>query len=202
MRAVARLGRFSILVAVLALVVLAGAQQTGAAQSSGPPAPGAAAKNPVVPGAVARVASADITRAVLEAPIRFLSSDLLEGRGPATRGDQITRLYLQTRLEGMGYKPAFPNGEWQQPFDIAGIRSQMPQIWSFQGKNERADLAWRRDYIATSGEQSERVSVNDAELVFVGSAPGTTRSIPPFLPDALPRTSTSTAATSSAAHAK
>jgi Zn-dependent M28 family amino/carboxypeptidase len=168
MRAAAQLGRFSILVAVVALVVLAGARQTGAAQNSDPPAPGAAAKNPVVPAAVARVAGAYITRAVLEAPIRFLSSDLLEGRGPATRADQITRLYLQTRLEGMGYQPAFPHGQWQQPFDIVGIRSQMPQTWSFQGKSGHTDLQWRQDYIATSGEQSERESVNDAELVFVG----------------------------------
>ncbi|HEY4747129.1 MAG TPA: M28 family peptidase, partial [Steroidobacteraceae bacterium] len=108
------------------------------------------------------------TRVALEAPIRFLSSDLLEGRGPATRGDQLTRLYLQTRLEGMGYRPAFGTGTWQQPFDIVGIRSQMPKSWSFQGRNARVDLVWRDDYIAVSGLQSESVALDDAELVFVG----------------------------------
>src|SRR5262249_36302232 len=121
-----------------------------------------------VPPAVAQSAHAFITRASLEAPIRFLSSDLLEGRGPGTRADQLTRLYLQTRLEGMGYQPAFANGSWQQSFDIVGIRSQMPRSWSFQGKSERIDLAWREDYIAASGLQSETVKVEDAELVFVG----------------------------------
>ena len=67
-----------------------------------------------------------ITRQSLEAPIRFLSSDELEGRGPATRGDQLTRLYLSTALEGLGYQPAFPNGQWQQPFAVVGIKAQMP----------------------------------------------------------------------------
>lgn len=121
-----------------------------------------------VPPAVEQSAGRHITRAALEAPIRFLSSDLLEGRGPATRADQLTRLYLQTRLEGMGYQGAFGNGEWQQPFDIVGIRSQLPRTWSFQGTRGGVDLAWRDDYIATSGVQSENVSIEGAELVFVG----------------------------------
>jgi Zn-dependent M28 family amino/carboxypeptidase len=121
-----------------------------------------------LPGAVEQAARSYITRASLEAPIRFLSSDLLEGRGPATRGDQLARLYLQTRLEGMGYQPAFANGAWQQPFDIVGIRGQFPSSWSFQGRGERVDLAWRDDYIAASGVQSDSVSIEDAELVFVG----------------------------------
>ena len=128
----------------------------------------AVAQSPAVPDAVEQVAHSYITRGALEAPIRFLSSDLLEGRGPATRADQLTRLYLQTRLEGMGYRPAFGTGTWQQPFDIVGIRSQMPKSWSFQGRNARVDLVWRDDYIAVSGLQSESVALDDAELVFVG----------------------------------
>ena len=128
----------------------------------------AVAQSPAIPDAVEQVARSYITRAALEAPIRFLSSDLLEGRGPATRGDQLTRLYLQTRLEGMGYRAAFGTGAWQQPFDIVGIKSQLPKSWSFQGRNARVDLLWRDDYIAVSGLQSESVALDDAELVFVG----------------------------------
>jgi Zn-dependent M28 family amino/carboxypeptidase len=122
----------------------------------------------VVPPAVEQAARTQITRAALEAPIRFLASDLLEGRGPGTRADQVARLYLQTRLEGMGFEPAFAHGEWQQPFDIVGIRTQLPHTWSFQGKNGHAELTLRDDYIGTSGVQSENVSIEDAELVFVG----------------------------------
>jgi Zn-dependent M28 family amino/carboxypeptidase len=121
-----------------------------------------------VPPPVSQAAQTYITRGALEATIRFLSSDLLEGRGPATRGDQLARLYLQTRLEGIGYQPAFANGAWQQPFDIVGIKGQFPKSWSFQGKGGHVDLAWRDDYIAVSGLQQDQVSVNDAELVFVG----------------------------------
>jgi Zn-dependent M28 family amino/carboxypeptidase len=127
-----------------------------------------AAQAAPVPNTVEQAASTHITRAALEAPILFLSSDLLEGRGPATRGDELTRLYLQTRLAGMGYEPAFANSAWQQPFAIVGMKAQFPQTWSFQGAGGRVELAWRGDYIAVSGLQSENVSVENAELVFVG----------------------------------
>jgi Zn-dependent M28 family amino/carboxypeptidase len=128
----------------------------------------AAADTAPVPKAVQDVARADITRASLEAPIRFLASDLLEGRGPGTRGDELARLYLQTRLEGLGYQPAFAAGAWQQPFDIVGIKGSFPRSWSFRGKSGNVELAWRTDYVAVSGVQQASVSVPDAELVFVG----------------------------------
>src|SRR5262252_5587659 len=118
----------------------------------------AQAQNPLLPAGVEQAAHSYITRATLEAAIRFLSSDLLEGRGPATRGDELARLYLQTRLEGMGYQPAFANGAWQQPFDIVGLKGQFPKSWSFQGRSARVDLSWREDYIAVSGVQKECVS--------------------------------------------
>ena len=150
MIAVSGMGRFAVFAAVFAL------------------AGSALAQSPPLADAVQQAAHRDITRAALAGPIRFLSSDLLEGRGPGTRGDQLARLYLQTRLEGMGYQAAFANGAWQQPFDIVGIKGQFPKSWSFQGRGQRLDLAWREDYIAVSGVQQESVAIDDAELVFVG----------------------------------
>jgi Zn-dependent M28 family amino/carboxypeptidase len=128
----------------------------------------ALAQDAPLPKDVEQAAHSYITRAALEAPIRFLSSDLLEGRGPATRGDELARLYLQTRLEGMGYKPAFANDAWQQPFDIVGLKGQFPKSWTFQSKAAPVDLAWRDDYVAFSGLQKDSVAIKDAELVFVG----------------------------------
>ncbi len=58
----------------------------------------------------AREAAARITPAVLRAPIAFLADDLLEGRGPATRGDRLTRLYIASQLEAQGLRTRRPGG--------------------------------------------------------------------------------------------
>ena len=128
----------------------------------------AAAQTAVVPPAVQRVAAENITRSAIEAPIRYLADDLLEGRGPATRGDVLARLYLATQLKLLGYEPGGPDGSYQQPFNIVGTNAKMPEVWTFRTKNQNVDLKWSTDYIAGSGVQSEHGEINDAELVFVG----------------------------------
>jgi Zn-dependent M28 family amino/carboxypeptidase len=121
-----------------------------------------------IPAAVDAVAKRELTPAVFSAPVRFLAHDLLEGRGPATRGDALARLYIATQLEQLGYLPGGENGGWEQPFDIVGVTAQLPKTWSFTGKGGNVDFAWSTDYIAGSGVQTEKAGIKDAELVFVG----------------------------------
>jgi Zn-dependent M28 family amino/carboxypeptidase len=108
-----------------------------------------------------------IDRAGLEAPVRFLSDDLLEGRGPASRGDELARLYIAHELQELGLTPAFGDS-WQQPFDIVGINAEMPESWSFRGKGGEVSFARRSDFIVAGGRQSESATVANAELVFIG----------------------------------
>lgn len=112
--------------------------------------------------------AARIDKATLEAPIRFLADDLLEGRGPASRGDRLTQLYLASTLQLLGFAPGGENGSYLQPFEVVSVNAEMPASWSF-GKNGNTVLLARRDeYVAFSGVQQETASVSDAELVFVG----------------------------------
>jgi Zn-dependent M28 family amino/carboxypeptidase len=148
--------RTAILSLVLALGTHAAAQAEPAASAA-------------VPAPLEKAAHAAITQAALAGPIRFLASDLLEGRGPGTRSDELARLYLQTQLEALGFQPAFADGAWQQPFDIVGLTASFPKSWTFNSAGGgKLELAWRNDYIATSGVQQEQVSLSNAELVFVG----------------------------------
>ena len=71
-------------------------------------------------------AARQIRPEVIRAHVRFLASDLLEGRGPATRGDRLAEEYVATRMETLGLEPAAPGGGWLQPFDVIGITSQAP----------------------------------------------------------------------------
>ncbi len=121
-----------------------------------------------IPDTVAKAAQAKITRDTLRAPIRILASDEFEGRGPATRGDALARLYLSTELETMGLKPGGEAGGWEQGFDIVGVKAKLPASWEFATKGGSVSLKLRDDYIAGSGVQTPTASIKDAQLVFVG----------------------------------
>jgi Zn-dependent M28 family amino/carboxypeptidase len=122
---------------------------------------------PMPEGAAA--AAATIDQPVLESHIRFLADDLLEGRGPASRGDQLTQLYLSTQLKSLGYQPGAPEGGWTQPFDIVGVTTTAPATWNFRTSDgSQVSLARREDFVVNSGVQAERAVLDDAELVFVG----------------------------------
>src|SRR5690349_631997 len=109
-----------------------------------------------------------IDRSSLEAPIRYLADDLLEGRGPGSRGDELARLYLASTLELLGFQPGGPNGSWQQPFEIVGITSEPPKTWEFRAGGKTVPLKYWDEFIASSGVQKDRSVLDNAELVFVG----------------------------------
>src|SRR5688572_26435182 len=107
-----------------------------------------------------------ITTARLRAHIRYLSSDLLEGRGPATRGDSLAQAYIAAQMEEAGLLPGAPDETFFQPFDIVGISSRAPERFSVGGSDGKTELKLREDFMAVSGVQSEEARVDDAELVF------------------------------------
>src|SRR5689334_10086719 len=121
-----------------------------------------------IPDSVQAVAKAQITAGALESHIRFLASDALEGRGPATRGDALARLYLTSELQSLGYLPGGDKGGWEQTVDVVGTTAQLPAVWSFTGKGGNVDLKLSDDYIAGSGVQTPSANIKDAGVVFVG----------------------------------
>jgi Zn-dependent M28 family amino/carboxypeptidase len=156
--------------AVLLLAAAAAPAPTAApAKGDAPAAPAKSTAGSALslPAGAERAAKA-INRGSLEAPIRFLADDLLEGRGPASRGDETSRLYLATTLESLGYQPGGPGGAWQQPFDIVGVQATMPDTWDFKAGGESVSLKRSDEYIAASGVQSEKAEIGNAPLVFVG----------------------------------
>jgi Zn-dependent M28 family amino/carboxypeptidase len=113
-------------------------------------------------------ASSAITGDLLRAHIGFLSSDLLEGRGPATRGDQLAEAYIRSQLEGLSLRPGAPDGGWIQKVPLVGIRrtSSEPAIFkSFRGTSSGV---LGENFIAVSGVQKPESRIDAAEIVFVG----------------------------------
>jgi hypothetical protein len=115
-----------------------------------------------------KAAAARITPELLRSHVRFLSDDLLEGRGPATRGDRLAQRYIATQMEALGLQPGAPDGTWYQPFDIVGVTSHSPETLTARKDGQSVDLKYHQDFIAVSGVDRPEARLADAEIVFVG----------------------------------
>ena len=80
--------------------------------------------------------------------IRTLSSDEFEGRGPGTRGEDLTVRYLVDQFQKLGLKPGNPDGSFIQKVPLMGISSE--STVSIQTGGKKLELALPGDAIATS----------------------------------------------------
>ena len=105
---------------------------------------------------------------VFQSHLKFLASDLLEGRAPATRGDAVTEKYLVSQLQLLGLEPGGENGTYFQQFPILGTTANhsMELVARRGAKEER--FKFREEFVGFSGTQDEDVDVTNAEIVFVG----------------------------------
>ena len=65
-----------------------------------------------------------VDTAAMDAHLRFLSNDLLEGRAPATRGGRIAAEYIAAQFEALGLEPAGTNATYFQPIALVGMTPQ------------------------------------------------------------------------------
>ena len=113
-------------------------------------------------------AASVIDEAALRGHIRFLADDLLEGRGPGSRGDGITQLYLSTQFQSLGLLPAAADGGWLQPVPLVGVKTEAPPEVTFRRGDETVSLRSVDDFMSNIGSPKTEASIEDAELVFVG----------------------------------
>ena len=123
---------------------------------------------PVMLTAPERAAARTINADLLRGHIRFLSSDLLGGRGPATPGDRLAQQYIAAQMEAAGLQPGAPGGGWLQPLDIVGITSHNPDVATVSKGGDKVDLKYKDDYIAFSGVAAPEARLENTEVVFVG----------------------------------
>jgi Zn-dependent M28 family amino/carboxypeptidase len=119
----------------------------------------------------AKTIAGRIDEDALHGHLKFLADDLLEGRGPGSKGDAIAQLYLETQFRSMGLKPLASLGSYKQTFPILGLTSNADKVWNFEptkSSSGKLSLKHFEDFIAVAGNPSQKISINKAELVFVG----------------------------------
>ena len=104
----------------------------------------------------------------LRGHIRFLASDLLEGRGPGSRGDELAQHYIAAQFESLGLKPILPDNSWFQSVPLVGVTARVPDTVTFRQGQQSLALKRHDDYVFSSGNAQPEVAIDNAEIVFVG----------------------------------
>ena len=104
----------------------------------------------------------------LRAHVRFLSHDLLEGRGTGQRGGDIAAEYIATQFWLDGLKAAGDNGSFFQKVPLVGNTLAPETTFEFvPNKGEALRLKPLDEYVAFDETQNSSNDI-DAEIVYVG----------------------------------
>jgi len=100
--------------------------------------------------------------------VRYLSHDLLEGRGTGQRGGDLAAEYIATQFAEYGLKPAGDHGSYMQKVPLVGITTLPETQFSLVPKQgEPMNLKPLDEYVAFDQTQQPQSEV-DADIVFVG----------------------------------
>ncbi|MBV8632740.1 MAG: M28 family peptidase [Silvibacterium sp.] len=117
----------------------------------------------------ARQAAASIDPEKIRAHVRFLADDLLEGRGPGTRGGDLAAKYIGTQFALYGLQPAGDHGTYYQKVPLYAVHTIDDQTrFTFVPQNgQPIDLSYGSDYVAKDQTGAASADI-DAPIVFVG----------------------------------
>jgi len=104
----------------------------------------------------------------IRAHVRFLSHDLLEGRGTGQRGGDIAAEYMGTQFALYRLKPAGDNGTYMQKVPLVGVTTLPETTFSLlPEKGAAMDLKFLDQYVGYNETQQPTSDV-DAPIVYVG----------------------------------
>src|SRR6201981_3939872 len=104
----------------------------------------------------------------IRAHVRFLSHDLLEGRGTGQRGGDIAAEYIATQYALYGLKPAGDNGTYLQKVPMVGITPSPETTFSLVPENGAPMRLTVLDDSVSYDQTQQSQSEIDAPIVFVG----------------------------------
>jgi len=106
----------------------------------------------------------------IEADVRFLADDLLEGREAGTRGYDLAALYVATRFRQLGLEPAGDDGSYFQRVPLLrGVRERDGARFAITRDGRTTEFAFERDYLPSVNFTAGAAEVS-APMVFVGQA--------------------------------
>jgi len=112
-------------------------------------------------------AAATIRPEAISAQVRFLASDLLEGRGTGARGHELAAAYVSSQLQGLGLEPAGEDGTYYQWVPLRAARVTSSSLDVLPARGPPVALTSGTDFLASPDLARGQADVT-APLVFVG----------------------------------
>jgi Zn-dependent M28 family amino/carboxypeptidase len=159
--------RRSVVVTVITAMSLLGWAEGATVPPAEPAAPSGEAASVRLPS-TAFAAMETINPEHIRWHVRFLSHDLLEGRGTGQRGGDIAAEYIATQFAEYGLKPAGEDGSYLQKVPLVGITTlPQTQFVLLPKQGPSMDLKPLDEYVAYDQTQQAQSDV-DADIVYVG----------------------------------
>lgn len=112
-------------------------------------------------------ASSQIVESKLRAHVKYLADDLLEGRGPGSRGGILAAKYIASQFEALGLEPAAADRSFFQQVQMIGTRTDPSTKLAVKGESAAAEFKFGDEFVAgTDLEQAEIPITGD--IIFAG----------------------------------
>lgn len=110
-------------------------------------------------------AYASITADGMMDHIRALSADSMEGRAPASAGEEKTVRYIEQQFRDMGLSGGMPDGSFIQNVSLVSYTAHPEMTFSIGSR--QIPFSFPADYVAVAYQNSPVIDVN-ADMIFVG----------------------------------
>src|SRR2546428_322555 len=116
----------------------------------------------------AESADSQIEENKLRAHVKYLADDLLEGRGPGSRGGQLAAKYIASQFEALGLEPAAADRSFFQQVQMIGTRvDPSTKLAVKSDSGAAAEFRFGDEFVAGTDLEQAEIPIN-SEIIFAG----------------------------------
>jgi Zn-dependent M28 family amino/carboxypeptidase len=114
----------------------------------------------------AESAASQIEENKLRSHVKYLADDLLEGRGPGSRGGMLAAKYIAAQFEALGLEPAAADRSFFQQVQMIGTRTD-PSTKLVVKSDAAAEFKFGDEFVAGTDLEQAEIPIN-SEIIFAG----------------------------------
>ena len=115
----------------------------------------------------AELAASQIEENKLRAHVKYLADDLLEGRGPGSRGGMLAAKYIAAQFEALGLEPASADRSFFQQVRMIESRTDPSTKLVVKSESSDAEFKFGDDFVAGTDLEQAEIPIN-SDIIFAG----------------------------------